>query len=188
MSVGPKNHAAHVVRTVGGDRADGFGSISIQEAGQSVPEGEYAQTLGKALFENPEAGLDPGLKRMDAQEARTEGMKCGHIGVLGIAREVTLAEVQKTGPHTLAQLAGGPLGESDREDPPRRDPILAHSPHEALDQDRGLAAAGAGSQQERSATPRDCLLLLVGRDARGLVLESQLLTKIAQRSQRQIVG
>ena len=135
LGVGAEDHATHMVGSVGGDQIDRLRTITFEKPGQGLPEGKHAQALGEALLEDPKAGLDPGLERMDAQKTRTEGVKGGHVGILGIAREVALAEVQKTGPDALAQLAGGPLGERDREDPTRCCPVLAHCPHEALDQD-----------------------------------------------------
>ena len=75
-------------------------------------------------------------------------------------RGLALAQLQQARAHPLAQLRGGALGEGDRQDPPRGDAVLAHRPHEALDQHRGLAAAGPRREQQRTAAARRRLLLL----------------------------
>ena len=78
----------------------------------------------------------------------------------------------------LAQLAGGAVGERDREDLCRRDPVLADGPDEALDENRGLAASGRRGEQQRLGSARDRLLLLVGQgqshQARSAALPSAL--------------
>ena len=62
----------------------------------------------------------------------------------------------------LAQLGCRLLGERDRQDPPDVDAVLDHGPHEALDQHRGLAAAGAGVEQQVAVAALDRHQLLVG--------------------------
>ena len=62
--------------------------------------------------------------------------------------------------HALAQLAGGAIGEGDREDPPGRDPVLDDGAHVALDEHAGLAAAGVGGQRELAVAALDRVALL----------------------------
>ena len=55
----------------------------------------------------------------------------------------------------LAQLGGGPVGEGDREDPPRRDVLDADQVGDPVGEDAGLARAGAGEDQQRAVGGRD---------------------------------
>jgi hypothetical protein len=49
----------------------------------------------------------------------------------------------------LAHLAGGLVGEGDGQDVPGEDALLLHQPGDPVDDDAGLAAAGAGQDQQR---------------------------------------
>ena len=60
----------------------------------------------------------------------------------------------------LAQLGGGPVGEGDREDPPRGDVLDADQVGDPVGQDAGLARAGAGEDQQRALGRRDGARLL----------------------------
>ena len=118
---------------------------------------------------------------MRAQQPRAEAVEGAHERGLGVARGLALAELQQARAHALAQLARGALGERDREDPRRRDPVLAHRPDEALDEHRGLAAARAprtaAAARRARATACSCSSVSC-RSSRSS----------AHRSHRQIVG
>ena len=134
LGVDAEDDRAQGVGSVGGEEIDGKGGLSVEEAGEGVAEGERAQAVGQALLENLKAGLNARLQGVDAQEACAEAVERAHAGRLRLARQIPLAERQKAGPHALAQLAGGALGEGDGEDPPGREAVLADGPHEALDE------------------------------------------------------
>jgi hypothetical protein len=144
-----------------------------------------------------------GVERMGAQQPRAEAVEGAHERGLGVARRLTLAQLEQARPDTRAQLPGGALGERDREDPSRRDAVLAHRPDEALDEHRRLAAARGRRDRERLGPTSDRLLLLdrqlagarLGeRDRRARIHPRQRLglrrTRSARthRSHRQIVG
>jgi hypothetical protein len=105
-------------------------------------------------------------------------MEGAYEGALGVPRRIAPAELEQPRADPRAQLAGGPLGEGDRENPPRRDVVLDHRPDEALDEHRGLAAARRRRQRQRLAAARRRRLLLVGQAVR----------RRSHRSQRQIEG
>ena len=81
-------------------------------------------------------------------------------GALGRPRGLVVAGIAQAHANPLAQLGGSLLGERDREDLADTDPILMHSPRKALDQHRGLAAAGAGIEQQLAAPALDRKRLL----------------------------
>ena len=60
----------------------------------------------------------------------------------------------------LAELGRGAVGERDREDPPRGDPVHADEVRDPVGQHAGLARAGAGEDQQRSLGRRDRARLL----------------------------
>ena len=104
---------------------------------------------------------------MRTEQPRAESVERAHERRLGVARGLALPELPELPAHPLAQLARRALGEGDRQDPAGRDPVLAHRPHEPLDEHRGLTAPRPGGQQERLAAARDRLLLLIGQLARS---------------------
>jgi hypothetical protein len=140
----------------------GFG----KEHAERAAKGERAQPPRAGLVEDRELGVESRGEGMDAQQPCAEAVEGADRGALGVARGLALAQLQQARAHPLAQLRGGALGEGDRQDPSRGDVVLAHRPHEALDQHRGLAAAGARGKQQRTAAARRRLLLL-GREGRG---------------------
>ncbi len=100
---------------------------------------------------------------MRAQQPGAEAVEGSHEGRLGVACRLAPAQFEQPRPDARAQLAGGPLGERDREDPPRGDAVLQDRSHEALDQHRGLAAAGGRGKRQRLGAPCSRGLLLLGQ-------------------------
>ena len=176
LSVGPRHHRAQRVGTVGGHEIHRLGAILRDEAREGIREGERAQAVGETLLQDLKARLHPRLEWVDAQQACAETVERGNERRLRVACRVSLVQLQQARPDTLSQLPRGALGESDREDPPRRDTIDADGPHKALHQHRGLAAARTRGEQQRALTALCRLLLLVCERA------------LAHRSHLQIVG
>ena len=194
------DHPAYAVEAVGGDDVDRLGA-AVDEACESLAEGELAQAPGESFITDRELRVKPGRERVAAKQARAEAVERSHQGGLRVACCLPIAELEQPRPDPGAQLAGGALGEGDREDPPRRDAILADGPHEPLHEHRGLAAPRGSGQRQRLRPAADRFLLLVReRDhewvarvrERELAVCTCLLSAWAsrrhQRSQRQIAG
>ena len=163
LGVHAQHHPLHAVGAVGGEQLDSvLAALAGQERGERAAKGELAQPPRAGLVEDRELGVESGGEGVDAQQPCAEAVEGADRGALGVTRGLALAQLQQARAHPLTQLRGGALGEGDRQDPRRGDAVLAHSAHEALDQHRGLAAAGPRGEQQRTATARDGLLLLGG--------------------------
>ena len=81
-------------------------------------------------------------------------------GALGRACGLVIARFTQPHADALAQLGCGLLGERDRQDLSDTDSVLMDGPGEALDQHRGLAAAGAGVEQQLALAALDRKRLL----------------------------
>ena len=73
-----------------------------------------------------------------------------------VARAASSAPSSRSrAPDPVAQLRRRLLGERDRQDRADVDAVLEHRAHEPLDEHRGLAAAGAGVEQQVARAPLD---------------------------------
>ena len=89
-----------------------------------------------------EAAADPDRLAVAAQDAGTERVERAGLDVAaGLADEAD---------DPLAELAGGPVRERDREDRPGPDVLDADEVGDPMGEDAGLAGAGAGEDQERA--------------------------------------
>jgi hypothetical protein len=104
---------------------------------------------------------------------------------LGVTREVALAKLEQPLADALLELARGLLGERDREDPPRRDPVVEHLTDEALDEHARLAAARGGAQQQVALALEDRACLLAGERP---ALRPDHVAHEGHASHRQMVG
>ena len=152
------DHRAQAVRAVGGHQCDRVGILAGDEVLQRRLEGEHPQAGRDSLVEHGEAGVEAGRQRVGREQARAEAVDRRDVGRLGVARRGALAERQEARADPLAELPGGALGEGDREDLRRAEPVLEHRGDEALDEHRRLAAACGGRQRERPRA-RGCLTL-----------------------------
>ena len=149
--VGEDDRGAQAVGVVGGDEVERGGGVRAgQQAGERVVPGAVVQRARGGLVEHGERRVQPGGDRVGAQHARAEAVDRRDPGGLGLARHVAAAELDEALAHPRAQLARGALGERDREDPRGPHAVLEHRAHEALDEHRGLAAAGVGLEQQRA--------------------------------------
>jgi hypothetical protein len=110
------------------------------------------------------------------QDALAEAVEGGDPCALGLAGALALAQLEQPPTHAGAQLAGGLVGERDRQHLVGTQPVVHDRGDEALDEHGRLPRAGVGRQHEVAVAPRDGLGLLGGEGARHDV------------SQRQIVG
>ena len=149
-----------------GDQADHAG-VGRRQLLQGVFERERLQRLGLVAVEDREARIQAGRERARAEHPRAEPVDRRDERTLGRARLLGRAELVQARPDPVAQLRGGLLGERDREDRGHRDPVLEHGPRESLDQHRGLAAAGAGVEQQVAAAPVDRSPLLLVEGVQG---------------------
>ncbi len=192
-------HRADAVDAVGREHLGRLVAVLGQPRTHGLLERTSPHTSRQPLLEHGEIGVDAGRQRLGSQQPRAEAMEGADERRLGVASRLALAQLEQPCPDTLAQLARCALGEGDREDPPRRDAVLAHGAHEALDEHRGLAAARRSRDEQRLGSPRDRLLLL-DRQLRALAArrragrlhpgECLQLRRVAgaHRSHRQIVG
>ena len=181
---------AQAVGVVGGDEVERRrGVLAGEQPRERVVPGAVVQRAGGGLVEHGERRVQAGGDRVGAQQPRAEAVDRRDPGGLGLARRVAPAELDEALAHARAQLAGGALGERDREDPRRRDAVLEHRAHEALDEHRGLAAAGVGLEQQRAVAAADRLGLL-GRERTAAGPDQRCGGTMAHHaaSQRQIVG
>ena len=110
--------------------------------------------------ENLEAGVDSGVERALLEQARGEGVDRLDVGRVDLSQGVVepssfgrvggpAASFGERGADPRAQLAGRLLGERDRHDVAQPRVVAAHQLDHPVDQDPGLARAGAGLQEER---------------------------------------
>ncbi len=153
---------------VGGQQVERLGPALGHEALEGVREGLLAKAPRQPFVEDREGGVDSGVERVRTQQPRAESVEGPDEGCLGVPRGLPLSQFQQPRTNAGAELAGGALGECDREDPAGRHPVLAYRRHEALHQHGGLAAAGRSGQRQLLTTAADRLALL-GRQLWRLV-------------------
>ena len=131
-----QHHLPDALRAIGRQHIDRLRAPLSrgQQIGNGRREGALAQAPRERLIENRKVRVDACGQRMRTQQPRTEAVEGADVCRLRVARSLPLAELQQAPAHAHAQLAGRPVGERDRQDPRRRDPVLAHRRHEALDQ------------------------------------------------------
>jgi len=129
------------------------GVLSGGDAGEQPPGGVelLRQTqLPERLPDRPqlvvlvvdqEAGVDPGRRRLPAEEADAEAVEGGHPAPQGTSLEQGL--------RALAHLLRRLVGEGDGEDPLGGHAPLQHEVGDAMGDDAGLAAARPGQDQHR---------------------------------------
>ncbi len=171
MRVGGAHHVAQAVGSVGGDELDPLGQVLGHEVLERTVERVDREPLGLELVEDAEVGVDPGAESVGPQQTGAEPVDRRDPGVLGGARLLAQPELQEAPPDAHPHLRGGLLGEGDREDRLHRHVVVGDGSHEALDEHRGLAGAGAGADEERPVSPLDCPLLLGGQLAHPSLLQ-----------------
>jgi hypothetical protein len=154
---------AQAVGPVGRDELERRRALVAQEAGEGRVERAAAQRPGARVVEDGEARVQAGRDRVPAQHAGAEPVDGGDPGGLGVARVLAAPELEESLTDTGAQLTGRLVGERDGQDLLGAQAVLRHAAHEALDEDRRLAGARAGADQERTVTPGDGQRLL-GRE------------------------
>ena len=132
-----------------------------EEARERGVERLAAQRAGAGLVEDGERRVEPGARRRAragrARRSRGSSMIHARLGVAARARARRARAKPRA--HARAQLARGLVGERDREDLRRAQLVLDDRAHEALDEHRGLAGAGArgraaaGRRAARSPRP-----------------------------------
>ena len=124
--------------------------------------GVAREPLGGALVEHLEARVEPGGERPRAQDARAEAVDRADPARVDLARVLLLAERQEAPADALPQLAGGLLGEREREDRADRHAVAQHRLDAALGHHRRLARAGVGGEQRGARAVVDRRALLGG--------------------------
>ena len=127
---------------------------------------------------NLEAGVDPGVERALLEQARGEGVDRLDVSRVDLSQGVVetslfgrvggpAASLGERGADPRAQLARRLLGEGDRHDVAQLGVVAPHQLDHPVDQDPGLARAGAGLQEERGVELTEQALAhgLVGRRA-----------------------
>ena len=133
-----------------------FGHALVEPGVPRVVEDALAGDLGRDL----EAGVEAGLERALAQEGGGEGvdggdgraLEVGGRGQEALALVLCLCALQgvlDALAQAQLQLAGGLLREGDGDDAVEGGAAGPDEGEDAAHQDRGLAGAGAGLEQER---------------------------------------
>ena len=126
---------------------------------QGVQGGRHPFVLRLVVGQDAAGGDRPGLHRMLAQNLPAQRMqRADHRLVQVAAVAGQLRPLVHGAPHPVAHLGGGRVGKGDRGD--LRNAALGQQGQVALDQHAGLAAAGAGGDQDVAAAVGDDGLLL----------------------------
>ena len=105
----------------------------------------------------------PASNGMRLQQAVAEAVDRRDPRAVELAREIVAPELGEPLPDSSAQLTGRPLGVRDREHRVDRQAAIADRSHEALDEHRRLAGAGArGDEDEPARVDRRELLVVRG--------------------------
>ena len=110
--------------------------------------------------EDLEAGVDSGVERALLEQAGGERVDRLDVGRVDLSQRVVepssfgsvggpTASFGERSADPRAQLAGRLFGEGDRHDVAQLGVVAAHELDDPVDQDPGLAGAGAGLQEER---------------------------------------
>ena len=168
LGVDRLDHRPQSIGSVGGHQRHRLGVFPADELPQGHLEGVAAQASGDSLVEHPEAGIQARCQRVGCEQPRAEAVDRRDVGGLGVARGRALAELEEGASHALPQLAGGAVGERDREDLRGAQAVLEHGGHEALHQHRRLPLPAAAVSA--AAGPSDVGLreLLVGQRHRQI--------------------
>ena len=159
-------------------------SPSSQSGQRTIPRG-IAQRARRGLLQHRERRIQARADRMRPQHPRAEAVDRRDPCRLGLARVLAAAELDEALAHPRPQLAGGAVGERDREDPRRPHAVLDHRAHEALDQHGRLAAAGVGLEQQRPRARADRGRLLLGERPAARTYQAK---RAHDAEHRQIVG
>ena len=125
-------------------------------------EGGERKAPRRALLEDGEARIESGRERLCAQQPCAEPMDRADPRRVDGASVLGLPQLGEAAPDPLAQLGRRLLGEGQREDGGDGHLVAQHRLGEPLHHHRGLAGAGAGSQQRRAGAVADRRPLLGG--------------------------
>ena len=125
--------------------ADGAAAAVFAEA---IEEGGDEATL-VAVVVDGEVPVEAGPRREASKQAGAEAVEGGDDNPLG-----GLFVVEE-GVDAVAHLGGGAVGEGDGDDGVRGLPVVVDQVGDAVGEDPGLAAAGAGEDEERAAVVED---------------------------------
>ena len=160
-------HDVAQARRIGGREVDRRAAEGGDPRLQRAVVGGRGEPPGGGRLEHAEARVEAGGQRARAQHPRAEAVdRADPRGVDG-AGVLVLAEVREPPPHALAQLAGGLLGERQREDRADGHAVEQHRLDEALDHHGRLARARVGGQQRGAAAVLDRGPLLGGEAGRA---------------------
>ena len=163
LRVGGVHHPLQRVGPVRGGEVERRLALGLDPRGQGGVPGARAQPLGGPDVQHLEAGIQAGRQRVRAQQAGAERVDGADPGGLRLAREVARAGAEQAAADPLAQLAGGLVGERQRQDLADLDAVVQHRLDEPLGHHRRLARAGVRRQQPRPLAGADRLALLAGQ-------------------------
>lgn len=139
--------------------------------------GNFAQRLvhtigehnpGLNLIKDAKARIESGLAGVGAEQIGTEAVNSADTGRLNSGAQmlpeiiVGLAgAILNRIADTLAHLAGGLLGESDRQNRVGRDTVGADQAHVPLDKDAGFAATGTGRDHQATGGVDGAMLVVI---------------------------
>ncbi len=143
-----RQHPAQAVRAVGREQAKPLRVAVRAELLERAVERLPAENDRARVLELAEPRVEPGGERMRPQQATAEAVDRRDPGAVELAREIRTAALAQRGADPCPQLARGLARVRDHEDRLDVDPALADGPDVPLDEDRGLARAGAGGDED----------------------------------------
>ena len=95
------------------------------------------------IIEDDEVGIERQVFGLAAQQAGADGME-------GAQPETLRGQFAEHAPHAVVHLAGGLVGEGDRQHLPGTDALPGDEPGDALGEHAGLAGTGACQDEHRT--------------------------------------
>ncbi len=141
-------HPPQPLPPVGGEQPQPLLVPAAAELLERLAEGLASQDAALAVVEHAEARVDPGCERVGLQEPVAEAVDRRDPGSVEISGEVVALELVQAAPDPPAQLAGRALGVGDHEDRVDVEAALADGAAEPLDDDRRLAGARSGRDED----------------------------------------
>jgi hypothetical protein len=177
LVVGSPGHLEQAAAPVRRRKLEGVRVTRLDQLLEGGVEGAAGEPIRLRLVDHPEAGIEPGGRRMGGEEPATEpvdGRDPGAVGrLLGGAKGLELLARGLLGPlgqrlpDPAAKLVGRPFGEGEGEDPLDPDLGIERGGAEPIDEDGGLAGARPGPQEDVAVELGGGRELLIGALRRG---------------------
>ncbi len=159
--VDAREHAAQAVRAVRREQPQPLGLLSCTEFRQRLLERLTAQHRALRIVELAEARVEPCRERIALQQPQAEAVDRRDPRAVELTGEILAPALRERSANARAQLARRATRVRDDEDRVDVEPAVADGADEALDEDGGLARAGARGDEHLAGCLDRCELLLV---------------------------